>query len=181
MKVALDIDDVIAGYVIGVHRTFKKELVPHDHWKKDGNTGKLLLRQDVEGFEYLQEYLDECEHNKDFWYNLPIITLPSYIDWTVNCYITSSPENMLGVREAWLKRHGFQKAPVVHCKQKHVTMERLGIDLLIDDRLSTVEKVREHGLKALHFQPWYSTHFEKDSVKSLELKSLKPKLKVLNY
>lgn len=159
-KMALDIDDVLAGYVIGVHETFNVPLVPHDHWASKESTGKLLLKlnrkKEVVGFK--QEYLDRCEHNKDFWYGLEAIALPCYLPVQTVAYITASPKNMVDVRIEWLKKHGFPTLPVIHSKDKALTMRRLGIDVLIDDKLSTVEAVKSmEGLHAVHYKPYYST------------------------
>lgn len=165
-KVALDIDDVLAGYVMGVHEVFDSELIPHDHWQIDGPTGMFLLKLDQENkvVGYTQKYLDKCEHNKDFWYGLEPIMLPCNVPKETVCYITSSPKNMVDVRMEWLKKHGYPRLPVIHSKNKSLTMERLKVDLLIDDKMSTVQEVRTHKkLNAIHFKPWYSTVYEKAS------------------
>ncbi len=169
MNIALDIDDVLAGYVIGLHKAFNRTLEPHNHWQKDGACGQMIFKypENPDNFEFSQEYLDKCEHNKDFWYNLPVISLPININFQVACYITSSPENMVQVRESWLERHGFPKAPVIHCKQKHVTMKQLSVDVLVDDKLSTIQKVRENKLLGLHFKPWYSNLEEEYSISNI--------------
>lgn len=169
INIALDIDDVLAGYVIGVHKAFDAGLKRHNHWSKDESTGLLILNRDVSDGVYTQKYLDKCEHNEDFWYNLPIINVPNSIKFNVSCYITSSPENMVHVRESWLKRHFFPNAPVIHSKNKDETMNNLNIDLLIDDRLDTVRRVNEscYRIRAVHYKPYYSTLEHDSSIKSL--------------
>jgi uncharacterized HAD superfamily protein len=169
MRIALDIDDVLAGFASGVHEAFDREVLPHDHWDGDDLTGHLLLKTNLHGdvIGYKQAYLDKCEHNAEFWYSLEPISLPADIPEGAVCYITSSPKNMVETRLKWLAKHGFPQLPVIHSKDKAVTMERLKIDLLIDDKLDTVKEVRRAGLRAVHFQPWYSTLKEKDSIKHL--------------
>lgn len=168
-RVALDIDDVLAGYVIGVHEVFNTKLVPHDHWSPVESTGELILKlggNQVIGFR--QEYLDKCEHNKDFWYGLEAIALPADIPPQAVAYITSSPKNMVDVRIEWLKKHGFPTLPVIHSKDKALTMRRLGIDILIDDRLETVESVQAiGGLGAVHYSPYYSSVKTHESITHL--------------
>ena len=177
MKVALDIDDVLAAFADEVHVKFNKTIKPHNHWATDESTGKLLLKTDNTGkvTGYTPAYLTKCEHNKDFWNELPILSLPCDIDFEVACYITSSPSEMVGIRRAWLKRHGFPLAPVMHSKNKAETMRKLGVDLLIDDKVSTVEQVNaKEGLFALHFQPWYcNVEAYNSKGKSITIKSLK--------
>ncbi|WZE63568.1 hypothetical protein PANI_CDS0048 [Maribacter phage Panino] len=170
MKIALDIDDVLAGYANGVHEAFNVPMIPHNHWNPNESTGLLLLKTDDSGkvVGYTEEYLDKCEHNKDFWYHLEPISLPVDIPYETCCYITSSPRNMVDVRMEWLKKHGFPRLPVIHSKDKAITMNRLRIDLLIDDKLPTVEDVRGYaGTDAIHFKPWYSTLREKKSITHL--------------
>lgn len=180
-RIALDIDDVLAGFVIGLHEAFGKELFPHNQWCPNESSGQLILRKDELGniIGMTEEYLDKCEHNKDFWYSLEPITLPADIPLETVCYITASPKNMVDVRMEWLKKHGFPTLPVIHSKDKYMTMKRLRIDLLVDDKLLTVENVRERGteddergivgppVKAIHFKPWYSTLKESKSINSL--------------
>lgn len=169
MKIALDIDDVLAGYSKGVHESFNDVIEPHNHWSPDESTGKLILKKDdgvVIG--YKQEYLDKCEHNPDFWYHLEPISLPIDVPRSTVCYITSSPKNMVEVRINWLAKHGFPKLPVIHSKDKAKTMMDLGVDLLVDDKLETVHQVRRTNiLDAVHFRPWYSTLQEDISITNL--------------
>lgn len=169
MRIALDIDDVLAGFASGVHEAFDREVIPHNHWDSDDLTGHILLKVNLHGdvIGYTQAYLDKCEHNKEFWYNLEPISLPADVSKDVVCYITSSPKNMVETRIKWLAKHGFPTLPVIHSKDKAVTMERLGIDVLVDDKLDTVLAVRKAGLKAVHFKPWYSTLEEAKSVTHL--------------
>lgn len=167
MRLALDIDDVLAGFVMGVHDAFGKRLSPHNQWNPRGDTGKLLLDFD-RGMSYRQQYLDKCEHNKDFWYGLEAIALPVDVPEFAVAYITASPKNMVDVRIEWLKKHGFPTLPVIHSKDKEFTMKRLHIDWLVDDKLETVQQVRKHGLRATHFKPWYSTLMEDTSIFTLK-------------
>lgn len=159
MRIALDIDDVLAGFVPAVHETFKAELIPHDHWSPYEKSGELILAFDEQGTPVglNEQYSELCEYNKDFWYGLQPISLPCDIPEGTVCYITSSPKEMVDVRIEWLKKHGFPTLPVIHSKEKHLTMDTLGIGLLIDDKLETVQKVREYGFSAMHFSPWYTT------------------------
>ena len=178
-KIALDIDDVLAGFAFQVHKVLGNEklLVPHDHWNQTGLTGKLMVIPDEHGnFKaYTEKFLDKCEHNRDFWANLPVLSLPCDIDFDVACYITSSPENMLGMRRVWLKKNGFPLAPVIHSKEKHVTMKRLGVEVLVDDKLSTVKAVANvEGLRAFHFKPWYCNVESEYTIENL--KELKERL-----
>ena len=169
MRIALDIDDVLAGFASGVHEVFGKKIIPHNHWDGDDLTGHILLKVNSHGdvIGYTQEYLDKCEHNEGFWYGLEPISLPADIPKGTVCYITSSPKNMVETRIKWLAKHGFPTLPVIHSKDKALTMKRLGVGLLVDDKLSTVLAVRKAGLSATHFQPWYSTLKEDISIQHL--------------
>lgn len=169
MRIALDIDDVLAGFAVGVHEVFNSIITPHDHWAADEQTGILMLKKNQrnEVIGYTQEYLDKCENNKDFWYGLEPISLPSDVPFGTICYITSSPKNMVETRLAWLAKHGFPNLPVIHSKDKALTMKRLRIDSLVDDKLATVEDVRVNGLRGTHFKPWYCSKKEKSSITHL--------------
>ncbi len=162
MKIALDIDDVLAGFAKGMHEYFDQEIEPHNHWSQTENSG-VLVKKSLEE----KEHKESTWENWLFWNNLEAVSLPIDIDFTVACYITSSPKEMIDIRKDWLIQNGFPKAPVLHSKEKWITMKRLGVDVLIDDRLYTVEKVRESGLQAIHFSPWYSTLREINSITNL--------------
>lgn len=170
MRIALDIDDVLAGFATGVHEVFNSKITPHDHWSADEQTGILMLKRNVrdEVIGYTQEYLDKCENNEDFWYGLEPISLPVDVPEGTVCYITSSPKNMVETRLAWLAKHGFPNLPVIHSKDKGLTMHRLRINLLVDDKLKTIQEVRKVGLLGAHFKPWYCNLQEDDSIEHLK-------------
>jgi len=165
-KYALDIDDVLAGYAIGVHNVFLQEIKPHNHWAADESTGLLILSQEPDKV-YVDEYMALCNDSKVFWKTLIPISKPVDINFEVSAYITSSPLNMISYRNQWLRYWGFPLAPVYHSKDKPALMHQLGITTLIDDKLDTIHKVRKAGLEGIHFQPWYSTLREEDSITNL--------------
>ncbi|MBV1929153.1 MAG: hypothetical protein KUG81_06530 [Gammaproteobacteria bacterium] len=149
MRIALDIDDVLAGFYSGI---CKREGVPEEFtnfWDGEGSH-KWLRDLMMSG---------DMDHDVIFWSNLGVLSNPNSINFEVAAYITSSPDSMLWVRKLWLTDNRFPEAPVLHCKNKAETMKRLKIDLLVDDSPKTVHEVNSvDGLHAIQFIPPYMSN-----------------------
>lgn len=139
MKVGLDVDGVLANFELGMAKLFNK---PH-----------------VTSYSYdtqwISDLLHKVESDDEFWENLPLISHPEEITFEFDYYITSIPPEMKGARERWLKKNGFPDKPVIVSHSKLETMKELGVSVLIDDKVSTIEEVLADGLCAIHFLPPY--------------------------
>lgn len=142
-KIALDIDDVLAAFYPAMCIKYKKPELKVDIW--DGK----------EDCKWLGECMPEVDADPSFYYNLDVLSHPNTINFDFTCYITSSPQSLVYVRKAWLSRNGFPDKPVLHSKDKLGTMKSLGIDILVDDKISTIETINKGNRIALQFKPPY--------------------------
>jgi hypothetical protein len=146
-KVALDIDDVLAGFFSGISEHYGVPEIKCDIW--DGKDVNKWISDIMRA--------GELDDNPIFWLGLDRISHPNSINFEVAAYITSSPESALEWRKIWLEIAGFPIAPVVHCKNKIETMERLGIDILVDDSPKTCKSINDNSgpEMAIQFVPSY--------------------------
>lgn len=139
MKIGLDVDGVLANFELAMAKEFKRPHITSYGW-------------DV---QWITDLIHKVEENEEFWENLPIISHPESITFDFDYYITAVPPKMKGARERWLKKNGFPDKPVIVSDTKLITMRELGVDVLIDDKYSTMKEVQEAGLLAIQFIPPY--------------------------
>ena len=139
MKIALDVDGVLANFYLEFCKLHK---MPH----------KTITEWEV---KWIAEKLHTVDNNEDFWLRLPIINSPESISFDFDCYITSIPEQMKSIREQWLIKNGYPNKPVIVSHNKLPTMLKLGIDVIIDDKYSTIKSVSDAGLLGIHFIPYF--------------------------
>lgn len=147
LKVALDIDDVLAAFYPGMCEKFNRKEIKCNYW------------DNIDECKWIADKFHIIENDPEFWESLWMIATPNTINFEVSAYITSSPKPMLESRRKWLfdrKNDIYPNAPVFYSNNKLELMQELGIDLLIDDKPSTVETVNNGGLLALQFKPDYS-------------------------
>ena len=141
MKVALDVDDVIAAWYKAACEFCEVEFKKRDHWGKESQEFVLPAWNAIQGDE-------------DFWTNLePLNT----VDFEFDYYITSMPIHLIDNRIEWLKTHGFPQRPVHVGNDKVEIADRLGVDVLIDDKPENIRKWIESGRHAIHYIPPYSS------------------------
>ena len=150
MKIALDIDDVLAGFYQEMCKKFKRIEKKVDIW--DGQ----------KECAWISKNFMTIENDIIFWTNLPRLSNPNSINFKVECYITSSPESMIITRYKWLINNGFPIAPVFYSKNKLKTMIKLGIDILIDDKPETIDIINNNNKIGLQFKPGYMSAEIKD-------------------
>ena len=68
---------------------------------------------------------------------------------------------MVSARKIWLKLAGFPDRPVFYSSNKLELMEERNIDILVDDRPSTIDTINKAGKIGLQFKPPYM-NFEID-------------------
>lgn len=143
-KVALDIDDVLAGFYSGMCKRYGRPELQIDIW--DGKGASF----------WVAYHCQEADRDEMFWLQLDPVSNPEAITFDFECYITSSPEDMIGIRRLWLAIQGFPDKPVYYSEDKLKTMRELDIDILVDDKPSIVNAINDSKDKiALQFKPSY--------------------------
>lgn len=155
-KIGLDVDDTIAAFFPHICKKYNQE-----------------IHTNIWDVKWISEIWHEIENDEDFWYTIPPLVKPEEIDFHIDCYISSMPLKMYEVRFEWLRVNGFQIAPLFvapnHNKLEFVKGRQL--DVFIDDRRSTCDLLREHGITAFKFVPYYMhdepTSFDINSFKQV--------------
>lgn len=138
IKIAIDVDGVLANFILAICRKFKQPFISVQ--------------------QFYQSWLDfsKVVDNFDFWKKLPVLNPPEALTFDIHCYMTSLPKGMKVARKKWLKNNGFPVKDVVISHHKHKTCKKLGIDLLIDDKPETIIKCKENAVFAVQYVPYYS-------------------------
>lgn len=144
-KIALDIDDVLASFYPGFCKFLGLPEKRVDIWD-----GKNECKWIIDNF-------DKIKNNKQFWFNLDKLSTPESINFKVSYYITSSPKEVVNIRRTWLIHNGFPHAPVISTKDKLLFMKENNIDILVDDKLETIQNINNNGKIGLQFKPNYMT------------------------
>ena len=140
LKVALDVDGILANFYLSACKKFDKPYTKVFHF----------------GTDWIKKIFSKIANDKDFWGNLEILNPPEAIDFDFDVYMTHLPEKMLGSRIEWLKKNGFPDKPVIVSGDKAKTCLEMGIDVLIDDKPSTIKECKEVGILAIQYVPYYS-------------------------
>lgn len=149
-SIALDIDDVLAQFYPAMCVKFNKPCQQIDIW--DGEGEALFVAQNCH----------IINDNRRFWMNLEKLSRPQDITFDVDYYITSSPRMMLNTRREWLRGHGFPSAPVISTHEKISEMRRLGVNVLVDDNVKTLDEVVKAGMVGIQFVPPYMRVIRED-------------------
>ena len=143
-KVALDIDDVLAGFYTGFCKFMNVPEKQINIWDGQGES------------KFVADNCHLADQSELFWIGLDKVSNPESISFDIECYITSSPPEMIKIRKLWLKMNGFPDKPVHFSDNKLLTLRNLRIDILVDDKISTVNQINASGDKiALQFKPPY--------------------------
>lgn len=152
LKISFDVDGVLANFldaflqraeVIGLGRHFPS------HWTQ--------VRQWGFGGEFFKHVWKDVEKDYSFWFRAVTRHEDAYLGTNedpivpIAAYITARPVPSK-VTQAWLKRFDFPQAPVITVgpgQSKLETCQRLGIDLMIDDKVSTWEELNANGVPCL--------------------------------
>lgn len=143
-KIALDLDDVLAQFYPAMCKRFGVPVMQTNIWDPQGHASVV-----ANNFHIIQ-------HNKNFWLNLERLSSPEDITFPVDCYLTSSPPLMKQARQQWLSMHKFPQAPLIMTSNKAEVMRQRDIDVLIDDKPSTIQSVNSNSqLIGIQFVPPY--------------------------
>lgn len=142
-RVAIDIDDVLAQFYPAMCKRFNQPCRRINIWDGEGEAA------------FVAQNFYIIEHNRMFWLNLEKQSRPEDITFEISHYITASPPMMKQYRREWLTRNGFPKAPIIFTDDKAQAMRTNQIDVLIDDKPSTLERVNATGLIGIQYVPSY--------------------------
>lgn len=137
LKIALDIDDVLAGFLDSY---FKKYRQPKDNFEITRNVRKL--RKD-----------------KEFWENLPVI---NRLDFEPHIYCTKRINSKVYTKN-WLRKNGFPNKPIYQMYYQQgnkADMIKGRCDVLIDDSYFNVKKAIQSGLPALLLDRPHNSHID---------------------
>jgi|SRR6478609_5422568 len=98
MKIALDVDEVLAGFMPALFKELNIKLRKCNNWCQETMDGICGVG-----------WFDRVRFNKSFWRNLPTISKPEDIDFDFDYYISSFPPEMYDERVAWLKEKWISK------------------------------------------------------------------------
>ena len=143
MRIGLDIDDVVAQFFPAMCRKVGKACERINIW--DG----------VDEAAFVRLNMPKVEANNRFWLNLVPLSRPEDFTFDFDYYVTSSPKAMIKYRIEWLRMHGFPIRPVVQSMDKLKTMHDLNLDVLIDDKPATLDKIKDAGFIPIQFIPPY--------------------------
>lgn len=148
-KIGVDIDGVLASFLEAAHviayREHGIDLLSHtsEWWPADESVRMLFTAY--------------C-NDPDFYRGLvPIsgaVEGAAWIDGVFDkmYYVTHRPRAARANTLWWLERFGFPKAELIMPRgPKIVTAKRLGLRHFIDDRITTVQEMREAGIQARLF------------------------------
>jgi hypothetical protein len=141
--IALDVDDVIAGFYEAMCIKYMRPVEKVDIW--DGE----------KDCKWIVEHFDEVRYDFEFWENLPVIADPSSINFDFHYYVSAFPEEMYEARKMWLEKNGFPDKPLICTTDKLATCKELGITVLVDDKKPTVEQLNAGGVLGVRFRPYY--------------------------
>lgn len=143
--IAIDVDDVIAGFYPAVCEYYNKPCDPMDIWSVDDMNNK-----------FGRGWFRPLENDTDFWENLPVNDVVPY-NIPIDYYISAFPKEMFFARLRWLKKHSFQKAPLIQANDKLSACLELGVTTYVDDKPSTIRSFQGTGITTFHYIAKYST------------------------
>lgn len=161
IKVALDVDGILANFYLTVCKVFKK---PYETVKKFG-------------IDWLQ--FNKISKDVIFWTNLEILNHPESINFDFDIYLTSIPEDMLIARKIWLNSNNYPKKEVIVSRKKATYCIQNNIDVLIDDKPETIEDCKNNKVLSIQYVPYYSEMPIMSKVYIKHLPEVKPILKII--
>lgn len=146
-KIALDVDGVLLDFYGHLMEHLDGEVELLDTWSND----------------YVNSVFKKVSNNINFWSTIPKLVSPKSITFDFDLYLTHIPPLMLESRIFNLKHLGFPNKKVVACENKADYCLENGIDILIDDKDTTVKDCREKGINGILVKPYYySESYAKD-------------------
>lgn len=165
MKVALDVDGVIANFYKAACEKFDEEYEDVETWDTP----------------FILHNWNEIVADTEMWRTLEVMNT---VDFEFHCYLTSVPESVVEHRQHWLDNNLMPERPLMISYDKVAMADEHGLDVLIDDKPDNIEKWIKSGRKAIQYVP----HYSKMEIKSpyytndfSELKHILKELKEKHY
>lgn len=137
--IALDVDGVLLCFYQKMCERFDMKMETLTSWSLD----------------WINDNFSKIADDGDFWRTLPPLINPKDIPFEFDYYVTALPEHQKNNRMVNLWMLGFPYKPIIVCNEKHKTCKKLGIDVLVDDKPSTIDECRKNGINAIYYQPHY--------------------------
>lgn len=168
MLIGVDVDGVIADF----YRSICERYGVCHNTKINAYDTPLIT-------DNFNEIIDDVE----FWDGLYVLTEAKEIDFEFDYYVTSLPPNMKESRVKWLSKHGFPNKPVIVTEDKLSKCKELGIEILIDDKPSTIQQFNaDPDLHIIQFIAYYCDFeiiTEHNATNFKEVKKILNKIKTL--
>lgn len=143
VSIGLDVDDVLAGFYPAMCEKYGKKLDQCDIWGEDVS-------------RFISKHWHKVKLDPEFWKTLPVISSPESINFEFDYYISAFPPEMFEARQIWLKENGFPDKPLLCTSDKLSTCREYGVNVLVDDKGSTIEDVMCGGyILGIRFKPYY--------------------------
>lgn len=142
MKLALDIDGVIADFTGGICKLAHE--LGFSHWPKS--------HDEVNNWSISSDFMvvfEQVMHQSDFWLGLE--PLPNTLDFKPFIYLTARPIAS-DITKEWLKTHNFPKADVITVsdpQEKLQILQAKDVDILIDDYYRTIDQINKSDCKTI--------------------------------
>lgn len=139
-KIVLVCDDVLANFCLHAANHFGKPLGKVNYWC-------------VETMDniYGEGWFATIAPIKEFWETIPVLSRPSDIDFEVDSYMSSFPEEMYDIRVEWLRKNGFPDAPLIVTHDKLGECIKRGATHLVDDKPKTIAQLLDSPVTGIHF------------------------------
>ena len=149
MKVALDVDGIIAGFYPAICDYGDMPYAVTNAWS----------------LGWIRPLFKEIADDYHFWANLPVMEKPENINFDFDLYLTHCPQ--IEARQEWLDKNKFPKKLLIAEGDKAQYMVDNNIDILIDDKPQTVQDVLDkEKIIIQYFSPYLSRELvESEKVK----------------
>lgn len=147
-KISFDVDGIVADYVQHAANRIGHKVDVVDKFYID----------------WIKPIHDEIEQDTEFWRTMPTMIQPNEIVCYIHCWITAIRPHLKEHREYWLQKNGYQLRPVYVSQEKDKLINKLRINIHVDDKLSTVVAIQENCPNCtpiLHL-PWYLRYDESE-------------------
>jgi len=148
-KIGLDIDGVIADFMLAWHELYPE--VPSDPDRYDFDENIMQRFDDMRKAGTLD----------DFYLSIKPLLKPEDLPFEPHCYVTARPVDTK-ITEQWLDAYGFPKKKVITVPtgtSKVDAMKDAGIEIFIDDYHRNFTELNDAGIFTyLYTQPWNIKH-----------------------
>lgn len=146
IKIAVDVDGVVVNFDQSIIDIAKSKGLGHE-WPESWKHVDRWFDKDK-----LLKLVGNAWYKPEFWLSLRPFTIDeARLDFTPACYITARPVTNC-VTAYWLAKGNFPYAPVFSVdepEEKLMVVQAFKTDVLIDDRIETIEYFLEKGYKAI--------------------------------